>query len=185
MGTPFEQVDEVKYLGLPGVELMHCTKGLSPAIEYLCKAAKRAMFGVQRRCQELKIHNPVLKCTLFDTLVKPILCYSCEVWSVLGTKTALESMDRIQLRFLKTLLDVRVHTKTLQALGRVRMISSAWYMAVASRQSLAAAGVPLFRQDTCTSLHHVLEASQEAILAVQTGHSASSVSCGNTIRGAP
>ncbi len=96
---------------------MHCTKGLSPAIEYLCEAAKRAMFGVQRRCQQLKIHDPVLKCKLFDTLVKPILCYCCEVWSILGTKTALESMERIQLGFLKILLGVQVHTKTLHVLA--------------------------------------------------------------------
>ena len=112
-GDIIEQVDEFKYLGV----LMHCTKGLSPAIEYLCKAAKRAMFGVQRRCQQLKIHDPVLKCKLFDTLVKPILCYCCEVWSVLGTKTALESMERIQLGFLKILLGVQVHTKTLHVLA--------------------------------------------------------------------
>ena len=45
-GDTIEQVDEFKY---PGV-LMHGTKGLSPAIDYLCKAAKRAMFGLQRRC---------------------------------------------------------------------------------------------------------------------------------------
>ena len=69
-GDIIDQVDELKYLGI----LMHGTKGLSPAIEYLCKAAKRAMFGLQRRCQQLSIHDPVLKCKLFDTLVKPILC---------------------------------------------------------------------------------------------------------------
>ncbi len=112
-GDIIEQVDEFKYLGV----MMHCTKGLSPAIEYLCKAAKRAMFGLQRRCQHLKIYDPVLKCKLFDTLVKPILCYCCEVWSVLGTKTALEGMERIQLGFLKILLGVQVHTKTLHVLA--------------------------------------------------------------------
>ena len=112
-GDIIDQVDEFKYLGI----LMHGTKGLSPAIEYLCKAAKRAMFGLQRRCQQLSIHDPVLKCKLFDTLVKPILCYCCEVWSVLGSKTALASMDRIQIGFLKILLGVQVHTKTLHVLA--------------------------------------------------------------------
>ncbi len=38
--------------------------------------------------------------------------------------------------------------------GGVRTISSACDMAVTSRQILAAAGGPLSRQDTCTSLHH-------------------------------
>ncbi len=49
--------------------------------------------------------------------VKRILCYCCEVWSFLGTNTALESMERIQLGFLKILLGVQVHTKTLHVLA--------------------------------------------------------------------
>ena len=96
---------------------MHGTKGLGPAIEYLCKAAKRAMFGLQRRCQQLSIYDPILKCNLFDTLVKPIWRYCCEVWSVLGTKTALEGMERVQVGFLEVLLDVQVHTKTFYVLA--------------------------------------------------------------------
>ena len=68
-----EQVVEFKYryLGM----LMHSTKELGPAIDYPRVAAKRAMFGLQRRCQQLRIHDADLKCKLFDTLVKPILCY--------------------------------------------------------------------------------------------------------------
>ncbi len=76
-------------------------------------STKRSMYGVQRRCLQLQIHDPALNCKLFDTLAKPILCYCCEVWTVLGTKAALESMERIQLEFLKILLGVQVHTKTL------------------------------------------------------------------------
>ena len=112
-GVCIEQVDEFKYLGMP----MHSTKGLGPAIDYLCKAAKMAMFGLQHRCQQLRIHDPVLKCKLFDTLVQPILCYCCEVWSITGSRAALEGMERIQVGFLKILLGVQVHTKTLHVLA--------------------------------------------------------------------
>ena len=108
-GNSIERVDEFKYLGI----LMHGTKGLSPAIEFLCKAARRAMFGLQRRCQQLGIHDPVLKCKLFDTLVKPIMCYCCEIWSALGCKRAIDDLERIEVGFLKVLLGVQVHTKTL------------------------------------------------------------------------
>ena len=108
-GDVIERVDEFKYLGI----LMHSTKGVSPAIDLLCKAARRAMFGLQRRCQQLSIHDPLLKCKLFDTLVKPILCYCCEIWSVLGCKRALDDLERIEVGFLKVLLGVQVHTKTL------------------------------------------------------------------------
>ena len=36
-GNAIEQVDIFKYLGVQ----MHGTKGLTPAMEYLCKAAKK------------------------------------------------------------------------------------------------------------------------------------------------
>ena len=89
-GNVIEQVDEFKYLGI----LTHGTKGLSPALELLCKAAKHAMFGLQRRCQQFNIQDPVLKCKPFDILVRPILCYCCEVWSVLGSKSDLKDLER-------------------------------------------------------------------------------------------
>ena len=108
-GDAIEQVDEFKYLGM----MMHGTKGLGPALQFLCKAAKRARFGLHRRCHQLHIHDPVMKCKLFDTLVKPILCYCCEVWSVLGSKADLDDLERVELGFLKGLLGVQMHTKTL------------------------------------------------------------------------
>ena len=83
---PIEQVDEFEYLGI----LMHGTRGLSPAIAFLCKAARRAMFGLYLRCQQLSIHDPIMKCKLFHTLVKPILCHCCEVWYALGSQAALD-----------------------------------------------------------------------------------------------
>ena len=57
---------------------MHGTKGLTPAMEYLYKAAKSDAASWQ-----LKIHghDPILKCKLLDAkqrgvhVVKPILCY--------------------------------------------------------------------------------------------------------------
>ena len=97
-GGSIEQVDEFKYLSI----LMHGTRGLSPAIEFLCKAASTAMFGLYRRCQQLSIRDPVLKCKLFDALVKPILCYCCEIWYVLKNKAAHDDMERVEIGFLCT-----------------------------------------------------------------------------------
>ena len=111
-GNAIEQVDIFKYLGVQ----MHGTKGLTPAMEYLCKAAKRAMFGLQQRCQQLRINDPTLKC-IFDTLVKPILCYGCEIWSVLGCTSAIADLERVQIGFLKILLGVQIHTGTLHVLA--------------------------------------------------------------------
>ena len=98
---PNEQVDEFKYLGA----LLHSTKGLTPAMAYLHKVARRAMFPLHHCCQQLRIHDPALKCRLFDTLVKPTLSYCCEIycceiWSVLGNNSALDDLERIELGFL-------------------------------------------------------------------------------------
>ena len=75
------------------------------------------MFGLLRRCQQLHIHDPIVKCNLFDTLVKPILCYGCEIWSITGGKTALAELERTQIGFLKMLLGVQTHTTTLHVLA--------------------------------------------------------------------
>ena len=57
-GANTKQVNIFKYLGIT----MHGTRGLSTAIDNLCQAAKRAMFSLLRRCQQLHIHDPIVKC---------------------------------------------------------------------------------------------------------------------------
>ena len=105
-GANNEQVDIFKYLGIT----MHGTRGLSTAIETLCQAAKRAMFCLLRQCHQLHIPEPIVKCKLFDALVKPIFCYGCEIWSITGGKTALAELERTQIGFLKMLLGVQTRT---------------------------------------------------------------------------
>ena len=65
------------------------------------------MLGLQRRCQQLQMHDPVLKRKLSDTLAKPILCYCCEVWYALGSKAPLEDLERVEIGFLEKLLGVQ------------------------------------------------------------------------------
>ena len=112
-GSDIEQVENFKYLGM----ITAYTRTLTPAIDHLCKAATRAMFGLQRRCQQLHLHDPIIKCKLFDMLVKPILCYGCEVWSIVGNKSDLEKLERIQRGFLKRLLGVHMQTTSLHVLA--------------------------------------------------------------------
>ena len=96
-GNDIEEVGEFKYLGM----FLEYSRTRTPAIEYLCKAATRAMFALQRRCQQLHLHDPGIKCKLCDTLVKPILCYGCEIWAIVGNRTDLDKLERIQQGFLK------------------------------------------------------------------------------------
>ena len=115
-GAAIDKVELFKYLGTT----MHATTGLTAALETLCKAANRAMSGLHSRCQQLNIHDPIVKCNLFEGLVKPILCYGCEVWSIGGNKSALAELERTEIGFLKWLLGmlgVQTHTSTLHVLA--------------------------------------------------------------------
>ena len=40
-------------------------------------------------------------------LVKPILCYGCDVWAIVGNKTDIDELERIQQGFMKRLLECR------------------------------------------------------------------------------
>ena len=75
------------------------------------------MFGLHSRCQQLHIYDPIVKCKLFDALVKPILCYGCELWSIGGNKSALAELKHTEIGFLKWLLGVQTHTSTVHVLA--------------------------------------------------------------------
>ncbi len=111
-GAKVERVSSFKYLGVE----FHGTKGFTHATEKLNVAAKKALFAMYRRCGELHISNPTIKCKLFDSLVSPIQQYACEVWAVdHHNKTCkLESMHRA---FLRKLLGVHEKTPTSAVLG--------------------------------------------------------------------
>ena len=84
-------------------------------MENLCKAAKRAVFdyskvasssGSHPAHQGLESMTPLM-CKLFDTLVKLILCYGCETWGVLGCKSAVAELERVQIGLLKSCSESR------------------------------------------------------------------------------
>ena len=75
------------------------------------------MFALQRRCQQLHLHDLGLKCRSFDALVKPILCYGCQISAIVGNRTDLDNFERIQRRFLKGLLGVQTQTRNLHVLA--------------------------------------------------------------------
>ena len=59
-GAAIGQVELFKYLGTT-MHAISYTRGLTAALETLCKAAKRAMFGLHSRCQQLHIYDPIVK----------------------------------------------------------------------------------------------------------------------------
>ena len=102
------------YLGM----IFHEDDGMAKAGERCLSKGRGALFALIRRCHEIDLHNVHLKLHLFDSLVKPILFYGCEVWlpSLLSKHknisanpffTELESMHK---RFLKQCLGLRLST---------------------------------------------------------------------------
>jgi hypothetical protein len=66
------------YLGIKFQDGQQCKATLEGAVV----KARRAMYALFGRCKKQGWCNANLMCHLFDSLVKPVLCYGCEVWGV-------------------------------------------------------------------------------------------------------
>ena len=57
---------------------------------------------MHRRCSELRIGAPATMCSLFDSLVAPILSYACEVWTLApGTTKPAAAAKTLHRRLLR------------------------------------------------------------------------------------
>ena len=98
------------YLGM----LFDRDKGVRPSLDRNIDKGRKAYFAMLRRFYEMGICNIDLKCHMFDSLVKPVLNYGCEVWGPYHLKG--ESMGKVEvihMAFLKSILSVRKSTPTL------------------------------------------------------------------------
>ena len=77
-GAPLPVKPSYIYLGLRFEEGQPCRAHLTTAVD----KARKAMYGLLGKCRSQGLRNVDLQCHLFDALVKPILCYGCEVWGV-------------------------------------------------------------------------------------------------------
>jgi hypothetical protein len=84
------------------------------AIQQLAMSGKKAFFALGCKCAELRIFDPALQCQLFDTLVKSVLSYGCEVWS---NHLAREQLEVVHWAFLKSLLGVSTTTSSYVVLA--------------------------------------------------------------------
>lgn len=77
-GAPLPVSTSYVYLGLKFEDGQPCRAALQGAVA----KAKRGMFALFSKCYKHRWHNVDLMCHLFDSVVKPVLCYGCEVWGV-------------------------------------------------------------------------------------------------------
>ena len=102
------------YLGM----LFHEFDGMALAGERSLSKGRGAMFALLRRCHEIDLHNVHLKLHLFDSLVKPILLYGCEVWlpALLGRHRHIsnnpffQKLETMHKKFMKQCLGLRPST---------------------------------------------------------------------------
>ncbi len=115
MGTQLDKVEQYCYLGI----IFHRKADFKAAVEVLAVAARKAMFGMMRRCATMGITNSQLKCQLFDTLVQPVLSYGCEVWGTQYMHSGCEVLEKVHKIFLRKLLGVRKSTAHFMMCGEV------------------------------------------------------------------
>jgi hypothetical protein len=110
-GDTIERVQTFKYLGI----LLETTPNLDNAMEYLPATSRCSLFALNCHCAELHIMDFKLRCNLFNTLVRSIANYACEVWV---DSKKIEAIEVVYRGFLKSLLEVRKTTSTFIVLAK-------------------------------------------------------------------
>ena len=77
-GAPLPIKTSYLYLGLRFEDGQPCRSHIRTAVD----KAKKAMHALIGKSRGQGLHSVDLLCHLFDALVKPILCYGCEVWAI-------------------------------------------------------------------------------------------------------
>ena len=74
-----------------------------------------AMFSLLRKCRQLNFPVDIQLELFFKKCVHPILLYGCEIWAYENRYV----ISKLQLRFLKLILGVKVTTPARMVLGEV------------------------------------------------------------------
>ena len=94
-----ETVSHFKYLGF----VFGSSGKFSKGIQSLTDQAQRALFGLKSLLHQYPEMSVNTKISLFNTLISPIMSYSCEIW---GFCEAVQ-LERLYIGFLKSTLGVR------------------------------------------------------------------------------
>ena len=115
-----------KYLGV----VLDCTGDFTSSSENLCARGWKAVFKIKSALKSIDI-NPKLSLDMFDTLVKPIVCYSSEIWGALNTLYCTKSKPKLwekieklpveifQLKYCKGLLGVHKKSQNAAVMGEL------------------------------------------------------------------
>ena len=111
--TELKWVKSYKYLGIE----IHNSGNMTTSTENLCNRAWKAVFKMKSCFKDVDI-NPKISVNMFDMLIRPILCYGCEIWGLdnaAGNSNSLEELwrrieklpiEKFQIKYAKGLLGV-------------------------------------------------------------------------------
>ena len=88
-------VEDYRYLGL-----WISKRNFKKAIHHVSCQSKKIIFALKQYL--MKLHTPPVSVALhiFNSIIKPILCYGCEIWGF----TVKEEIERIEVQYLKYIL---------------------------------------------------------------------------------
>lgn len=95
-GDTFEVVDEFVYLG----SLLTADNDVSREIRRRIINGSRAYYGLQKKLRSKKI-QPRTKCTMYKTLIRPVVLYGHETWTML--EEDIQALGVFERRVLRTI----------------------------------------------------------------------------------
>ena len=103
-GQEIETVTEFKYLGF----LFSSSGKFKIGLDNLLTRGEKALFDMKSSIENFNVMQFDMKMNLFDSLVKSVICYACELWGFCEAKR----LETFHLSFLKSILGVRKTTPT-------------------------------------------------------------------------
>ena len=107
-GKLLEIVKEYKYLGI----FFSKSGSFAKTKQYLSDQATKAMFSLLRKIRHLNLPIP-MQIDLFNKTVKPILLYGSEIHG----SGNIDVLERVQLKFLKYILNLKASTPSFMVYG--------------------------------------------------------------------
>jgi hypothetical protein len=89
--------------------LFETTSNVDNAVERLALANKCLLFALNCHYTDLRIMDIKLHCDFFNTLVRSIARYACEIWV---DSKKIEAIEVVYQGFFKSMLDSRKKTNT-------------------------------------------------------------------------
>jgi len=107
-GQQLEVVDDFRYLGVT----FNYNASFNKCRDMLSKNATKAMFFVLKKIREMSLDIDT-GFQLFDSMVKPILLFSCEVWGYENISV----LEKVHLKFCKYMLGLNRSTPNIMVYG--------------------------------------------------------------------